>query len=78
MKRTSKEDKYFLFNGRKFAINLERLKQVCLNSSMDGGSTKEIQISQSYEREDDGDWQAVSKLEHETKLIGNSQNDMIV
>lgn len=72
------KDKYLSFNGKKYAVDLDVLKSICLTSSMDGGGTKEIEISQSYERNDDGDFELAAKLEHETKMIGNTQNDMII
>lgn len=76
MKKNS--DKYIKFNGKCYTINLEKLKEVCFSSAMNGGSTKEIEISQSYERQDNGEFELSGKLEHETKIIGNTQNDMVI
>jgi hypothetical protein len=78
MIRNKNNDKYITFQGRTYLINFKKLKEVCLNSSNDGGSTKEIEISQSYERSENGEFELSGKLEHETKFIGNTQNDMIV
>lgn len=65
------------FNGYDYYINLEKLKEVCLSSSKDGG-TKEIQIAQTYEMDETGEFGLQTKVEHETKTIGSSQNDMII
>lgn len=78
MQKNNDIGKYLTFNGKKYAVDLDVLKKVCLTSSMDGGGTKEIEISQSYERNEDGDFELAAKLEHETKMIGNTQNDMII
>jgi hypothetical protein len=66
-----------VFEGKKYAINLEQLKKVCLSSSSEGG-TREYEISQVYEAEDNDEMRLSSKVEHETKVSGNPQNDMIV
>lgn len=72
-----KKSKYISFNGKTYAFNLARLKDVCLTSSSDGG-TKEMEISQAYEMQDNGEFSLSSRVEHETKISGNPQNDMIV
>lgn len=71
------KDKYFSFCGKKYAFNLEKLKEVCLTSSKDG-INKEYEISQAYEPDDDGNLVISNKLEHETRIFGNQQNDMII
>ena len=37
-----------------------------------------MEISQVYEVQEGGDFNLSSKVEHETKTIGNPQNDMII
>ena len=74
--RKSKE-KYFSFNGRKYAFNLERIKEVCLTSSSDNGG-RELELTTVYEPTSDGDYLISSKVEHETKVSKTLQNDMIV
>ena len=69
--------KYITFKGRKFVIDLDAFKSVCTPSTKDLG-TREYEISQVYERADDGELDISSKVEHETKSNGNPQNDMIV
>ena len=66
-----------IFGGHNYSINLLKLKEVCLSSSNEGG-TKEIQIAQTYEMDDSGEFELQTKVEHETKTIGNAQNDMII
>ena len=68
---------YVDFGGYTYYLNLEKLKEVCLFSSKDG-SGKEIQIAQTYEIDENDELNIVSKVEHETKSFGNSQNDMII
>lgn len=74
-----KENKtnYIKFGRHTYCLNLEKLKEVCLSASKDGG-VREIQIAQTYEVDDDNELNLLSKVEHETKTIGSAQNDMIV
>ena len=69
--------KYFDFCGKKYAFDLEKLKEVCLTSSKDGVN-KELEISQAYEPNDDGELAVSNRVEHETRIFGNQQNDMII
>lgn len=71
------KDKYFSFCGKKYALNLDKLKEVCLTSSKDGVN-KEYEIAQTYELNDSGELEISNKVEHETKIYGNQQNDMII
>lgn len=66
-----------VFKGQSYSINLLKLKEICLSSSKDGG-TKEVQIAQTYEIDENGEFELQTKVEHETKTIGNPQNDMII
>ena len=68
---------YLVFKGKKYAINLSKLKEVCLFSNGEIGQ-REFEISQAYEANENGDLSMSSKIEHETKISGNPQNDMIV
>lgn len=65
------------FKGKKFAIDLDAFKAVCTPETQDLG-TREYEISQVYERSDNGEIDLASKVEHEIKGSGNPQNDMIV
>lgn len=77
MKMFKKNEKYITFKGNKYALNLDKLREVCLTSSTSGG-TSEFEISQAYEAREDGEFALASKVEHETKTTGNPQNDMII
>ncbi len=72
-----KYGKYVSFNGKKYAFNYDKLKELCLSSSKDGNSN-EFEISQAYEADDSGELRITSKVEHETRISGNQQNDMII
>lgn len=65
-------------DGKVYVLDLKKLKEVCLSASMDGGGTKEMEISNAYEAQPDGELVLASKIEHETKLSGNPQNDMMI
>lgn len=65
------------FDGVNYALNYEKLKEICLTSSNDNG-TREFEISQAYEVNEDGELEISSKVEHETKSNKNPQNDMIM
>lgn len=76
MEKLTKNSKKFLsFKGKKYALNLDAIKQVCLTPSSEG--TREYEISQVYEPDNDGTLAISSKVEHETRA-NNPQNDMIV
>lgn len=75
--KNNKEQKYYYFSGKKYYFDLEKIKEICLTSSNSAGN-KEYEISQAYEADDDGNLKISSKVEHETKIIGNQQNDVII
>ena len=69
--------KYVSFGKYTYSLNLVKLKEICLSSSSEGG-IKEIQIAQTYEANSNDELELMTKVEHETKTIGNAQNDMII
>lgn len=71
-------NKYITFKGKRYAIDFEAFKRMCLPTNKDLGGTREYEISQVYELGEDGDLNLSSKVEHETKSSTNQQNDMIV
>ena len=75
--KNSPKGKYIAFNGKKYALNLERLKEVCLTPSSEYGG-KEMEITQVYEPDNMGEFVMASRVEHETKVNKTPQNDMIV
>lgn len=64
------------FGHYTYAINLSKLKELCLSSSNDIGS-KEIQIVQTYDADEVEGLSLSQKIEHETKSMGGNQNGMI-
>ena len=70
-------EKFISFDGKKYALNLERLKEVSLTSSSENGA-REVEITQVYEPNGSGDYTISSRVEHETKVSKTPQNDMIV
>ena len=70
-------EKFISFDGKKYALNLERLKEVSLTSSSENGA-REVEITQVYEPDGSGDYTISSRVEHETKVSKTPQNDMIV
>jgi hypothetical protein len=75
--KDTQNGKYIAFNGKKYALNLERLKDVCLTPSSEYGG-KEMEITQVYEPDNSGEFSISSRVEHETKVNKTPQNDMIV
>lgn len=73
----NEKDKYFSFNGKKYAFNLEMLKQICLTSSSEH-TGRETELTTVYEPTGDGDYMIASKVEHETKVNKTPQNDAIM
>ena len=75
--KKAQKGKYITFNGKIYALNLERLKEVCLTPSSEYGA-KEMEITQVYEPDNAGEFSISSRVEHETKVNKTPQNDMIV
>jgi hypothetical protein len=69
--------KYISFNNKKYVMNLERIKEICLTPSTENGA-REVEITQVYEPDSSGDYTIASRVEHETKVSKTPQNDMIV
>ena len=69
--------KYIEYHGKRYALDYNKLKEICLSSSTEKG-TSEIEISQAYEVNDAGQLEIASKVEHETKTDSIPQNDMII
>ena len=68
---------YIPFNGKKYMIDIEALKRICLISSDQNG--KETEVTEGYDvREEDGSLSLTSKILREVKSTGNPQNDMII
>lgn len=75
--RNNNNSKFISFCGKKYFLNLKKLKEICITPSTENGNN-EIEISQAYESDENGELRLASKVEHETKTFGNTNNDMIV
>lgn len=69
--------KFFSFKGKKYALKLDALKNVCL-TSVSEGDTRQNEISEVHERTEEGDFVLASKVVHEIKSKGDAQNNMII
>jgi hypothetical protein len=66
------EKKMFVFDNKKYFINIDVLKQVCFPKQDEG--IKQADITEEYETPENGDsdsFSMVSKVVHETKTTGN-------
>ena len=64
------------FGKHTYVIDLEGLRKICTFSNSDIGS-KEIQIVQTYDMDEEEGINLSQKIEHETKSFGGNQNAMI-
>lgn len=70
--------KYHLtYNDKKYAIDLNVLKKVCLLSDV-GGKKKDSEITESYEINDSGDMELTTKIIRDVDSERNTQGDMIL
>lgn len=76
-KKVEKDVHFIKFDKKTYVLNLNKFKEVCTPIPSEFGP-REYEVSQVYERTDDGDFSMQSKVEHETKSAGNQQGDMIV
>lgn len=74
----SNNAKYITFKGKRYALDIDAFKKVCIPTNKDLSGSREYEISQVYEAGEDGELNITSKVEHETKGSTNPQNDMIV
>lgn len=64
------ENKMFVFNGKKYFINIDKIKEICFPRQDEG--IKQVDITEEYEAPENGDGiSMVSKVAHETKTTGN-------
>ena len=75
--KNNNNEKFISFDGKKYAFNLERLKEVSLTTTTENGA-REVEITQVYEPDGGGDYTISSRVEHETKVSKTPQNDMII
>lgn len=70
-----KEGRLFIINNKKYALDLEKIKQFCLTSDKEKGG--QVEVMEVQEPSDNGILGVVSKTVHEVKSTGNPQNDTI-
>lgn len=65
----------FVLDGKKYAMDLEKIKSFCLTSDKERGG--QVEVMEVQEPGDNGLLGVVSKTVHEVKSTGNPQNDTI-
>lgn len=76
MIKHDKKSNFFPIKGKKYGINLNKFKEICLQS--DELSVSENEVSIVMEPNDNGDLDFSSKVEREVKNRGNQQNDAVM
>ena len=62
-------------DGRKWGVDVDKFTKKCLTS--DNEKSKDTEITEGYEKNEDGDMIQVSKIIREVNSQGNMQNDTI-
>ena len=63
-------------DGKKYAFNLQKIKDFCLTSDKEKGG--EVEVMEVHEPNTSGVLELASKTVHEVKSSGNPQNDTIM
>ena len=71
-----RDRKYVRFEGKCYAFDFDRLVEVCSVKSKDP-QKDEIEISNVYDRDDEGEYYVSQKVEREMKRSTNSQSEMM-
>ena len=71
------KSKYITFKGKKYALDFDRLSELCLNSSSKNGQ-RETEITEIYEPADNGEYVISQKVQREGRTNRNLQNDQIM
>jgi hypothetical protein len=66
----------FVMGGKKYAFDLEKIKNYCLTSDKEKGG--EVEVMEVHEPNERGVLELASKTVHEIKSTGNPQNDTIM
>lgn len=69
-------DAFISFNGKKYAIDINKVKGYCITSSKE--KARDVEVTNTYEPDDNGDIKLVEKVDHEIKSSANPQNDAII
>jgi hypothetical protein len=70
-----KQEIFFTPDGRKWGVDIDKFTKKCLTS--DNEKSKDTEITEGYEKTDEGDMVQVSKIIREVNSQGNMQNDTI-
>ena len=70
------DHRYVRFEGKYYAFDFTKMIEVCGKASKDPQSD-EIEITNVYERDDEGDFDVNQKVEREMKRSTNSQTEMM-
>ena len=73
----NKDEEQFFFtpDNRKWGVDIDKFTKLCLTS--DTEKSKDTEITEGYEKDDNGDMHQVSKIIREVNSQGNIQNDTI-
>ncbi len=73
----NKDEQQFFFtpDNRKWGVDIDKFTKLCLTS--DTEKSKDTEITEGYEKDDNGDMHQVSKIIREVNSQGNIQNDTI-
>lgn len=73
----NKDEQQFFFtpDNRKWGVDIDKFTKLCLTS--DTEKSKDTEITEGYEKDDNGDMRQVSKIIREVNSQGNIQNDTI-
>lgn len=72
----SKDKTFCVIDGKKYAFNLQKIKDFCLTSDKEKGG--EVEVMEVHEPNSTGVLELASKTVHEIKSTGNPQNDTIM
>lgn len=66
---------FFTADNRRWGVDIDRFTKICLTS--DNEKSKDTEITEGYEKDDNGTMTQVSKIIREVNSQGNMQNDTI-
>ena len=72
-----KQEQSFFFtpDNRKWGVDIDKFTKICLTS--DNEKSKDTEITEGYEKDDNGNFTQTSKIIREVNSQGNMQNDTI-
>ena len=75
--QSNEEEQRIIFtpDNRKWGVDIDKFTKMCLTS--DNEKSKDTEITEGYEKDDNGDMRQVSKIIREVNSQGNMQNDTI-